>query len=46
MEVLPQEMWGDVGMCLTHLGGEVCRPTNPKHDECILNKVCEYCKQN
>jgi len=43
MNILPKEMWSDVGLALTRLGAEVCRPTNPKHDECILNKVCEYC---
>src|SRR6478672_1818281 len=45
MGILPKEIWGEVGMALSFLGRETCRPTNPKHDECLLNKVCEYCKQ-
>lgn len=43
MTVLPQDMWGEVGMALSFLGREICRPSNPKHSECIMNKVCEYC---
>ncbi len=46
MQVLPKEMWGEIGMALSFLGRETCRPTNPKHDECLLNKVCKYCLEN
>ncbi len=45
MEKLPKEIWGEVGMALSFLGRETCRPTNPIHEECPLNKVCEYCLQ-
>jgi len=44
MAELPQEMWGEIGMAISFLGRETCRPTNPKHSECVLNKVCEYCQ--
>jgi len=44
MEALPKNMWGEIGMAMSFLGREICRPTNPKHSECILNNVCEYCK--
>lgn len=43
MQKLPKEIWGEVGMSLSFLGRDICRPTNPKHDECPLNKVCNYC---
>lgn len=43
MAVLPQDMWGEVGMAISFLGRETCRPSNPKHSECVMNKVCEYC---
>jgi len=43
MGVIPEKMWGEVGTALSRLGVDTCRPTNPKHYECILNKVCEYC---
>lgn len=44
MEVLPKSMWSEVGLAISFLGREICRPTNPKHDECLMNPVCEYCK--
>ena len=43
MEALPKDMWGEIGMALSFLGRETCRPTNPKHSECIVSHVCEYC---
>ena len=46
MESLPRDMWGEIGMAISFLGRATCRPTNPKHSECILNHVCEYCLKN
>jgi len=46
MHKLPQDMWGEVGMALSFLGREICRPTNPKHSECLLSNVCEYCQKH
>lgn len=43
MEVLPQKIWREVGMALSFLGRETCRPTNPKHEECVMNAHCDYC---
>lgn len=43
MDALPEKDW-DAGMCISFLGREICRPTNPKHDECPMNGVCEYYK--
>ncbi|MFL9843621.1 endonuclease III domain-containing protein [Flavobacterium rhizosphaerae] len=43
MDALPKSMWGEIGMAMSFLGREVCRPTNPKHNECIVAEVCEYC---
>ena len=42
METLPKKQWGEVGMAISFLGREICRPTNPKCPECPLNKVCAY----
>ncbi len=42
MAVIPQESWNDVGMSFTHLGRELCRPTDPNCPECPMNQVCEY----
>lgn len=44
MEALPEKDWGEAGMAISFLGRETCRPTNPKHDECVMNKVCAYCQ--
>ncbi|HMI07391.1 MAG TPA: endonuclease III [Flavobacterium sp.] len=44
MAVLPQDMWGEIGMAISFLGRETCRPTNPKHSECAVSEHCEYCR--
>ena len=43
MEVIDQKDWGEVGMAISFLGREICRPTDAKHSECVMNKVCAYC---
>lgn len=40
MEVIPQKDWGQIGMALSFLGRETCRPTNPKCDECVMGEYC------
>lgn len=42
MEVIDQKDWGEVGMAISFLGRETCRPTNPKCPECVMNKVCAF----
>jgi len=44
MEVLDQKDWGEAGMGISFLGREICRPTNPKHSECVMKSVCTYYK--
>ncbi len=44
MDVLPQKDWAEIGMALSFLGREICRPTNPKCPECLLNACCGYYK--
>lgn len=45
MEQVDQKDWGEVGMAISFLGREICRPTNPKHSECVMNTVCAYYKE-
>lgn len=45
MEVLLPKDW-DAGMAMSFLGREICRPTNPKCGECVMNGVCEFYKSN
>lgn len=42
METLPKPQWGEIGMAISFLGRETCRPTNPKCGECVMNSVCDY----
>jgi len=46
MEVLDQKDWGEVGMAISFLGRETCRPTNPKCPTCVINKVCTFYASN
>lgn len=41
MDILPKTEW-DAGMCMSFLGREICRPTNPLCEQCVMNKVCAY----
>lgn len=43
MALIPREMWQEVGMAISFLGRETCRPSNPKHHQCVMAKHCEYC---
>ncbi len=42
MSVLPKEIWGEIGMAISFLGREICRPTNPKCSECPIQDCCQY----
>ena len=46
MEVLEAKDWGEVGMAISFLGRETCRPTNPKCSDCVMNDVCTHYKTN
>jgi endonuclease-3 len=46
MDVIDAKDWGEIGMAISFLGREICRPTNPKCPECEMNKVCNYFKSN
>ena len=42
MAVMPREDWGEIGMSLSFLGRETCRPSHPHHHECVVSKHCAY----
>jgi endonuclease-3 len=44
MALLDPKDWGETGMAMSFLGREICRPTNPKCPECVMNRVCEFYK--
>jgi endonuclease-3 len=41
MQVLPKAIWGEMGMAISFLGREICRP-QPKCPECPIRDVCQY----
>jgi endonuclease-3 len=45
MQVLPKNIWGEIGMAISFLGREICRP-KPKCEECSINVVCRHYKVN
>jgi len=45
MEAIDPKDWGEAGMAISFLGRETCRPTNPKHSECVMKDVCAYYKE-
>ncbi len=46
MEVIPEKDWGEIGMAISFLGRETCRPTHPHHQDCVVSKHCAYFKAN
>lgn len=42
MKVVPKKDWSEIGMAISFLGREICRPTNPLHDQCVMKDVCAY----
>lgn len=45
MQVLPKATWGEIGMAISFLGREICRP-KPKCNECPINNICEYYREH
>ncbi|WP_264550830.1 endonuclease III domain-containing protein [Flavobacterium sp. N2038] len=41
MQVLPKSIWSEIGMAISFLGRETCRP-KPKCEECLLADICLY----
>ena len=42
MKAISKPLWHHVGMCISFLGRETCRPTNPKCGECVMNPHCAF----
>ncbi|MGH2667237.1 endonuclease III domain-containing protein [Flavobacterium sp.] len=42
MQSLQKDIWGEIGMAISFLGRETCRPTNPKCGECPISLICYY----
>ena len=46
MQILPKNIWNEIGMAISFLGREICRPTNPKCERCPINDHCKYNSSN
>lgn len=44
MQHIPEKDWGEVGMAISFLGREICRPTNPKCGDCVMKSACAHTK--
>ncbi len=42
MNIFDKKIWSEVGMAISFLGREICRPTNPRCHECPINMNCNY----
>jgi endonuclease-3 len=42
MAAFPRNQWNALGMAISFLGREICRPTNPKCEMCVMNTVCRF----
>lgn len=45
MDVIPQKDWGEIGMAISFLGRETCRPTHPHHHDCVMSAYCAYFRE-
>lgn len=45
MTTLPKEIWNEIGMAISFLGREICRPS-PKCSECPIISICKYPKKS
>ncbi|WP_264563496.1 endonuclease III domain-containing protein [Flavobacterium sp. N3904] len=41
MQILPKNIWGEIGMSISFLGREICRP-KPKCEDCPIKHICWY----
>lgn len=41
MQILPKNIWSEIGMAISFLGRETCRP-KPNCEECLIADVCNY----
>jgi endonuclease-3 len=44
MKIMPRKYWIIVNELFVTFGKKVCRPIGPRHEECPVNKYCDYYK--
>lgn len=43
-KILPKKYWLDINHMFVRFGQTICRPINPKCDECPISDLCKYYK--
>lgn len=46
MQIFDKQTWKHIGMALSFLGRETCRPTNPRHNEYPIKEHCIFYNKN
>ncbi len=46
MQNLDKSTWREISLLVIEHGRNICKARNPKCEECVLKKYCEYYKQN
>ncbi|MGB9937136.1 MAG: endonuclease III domain-containing protein [Methanobacterium sp.] len=44
-KIVPKSYWLDLNEKFVRFGQDICRPINPKHEECIINDLCDLYKE-
>ncbi len=44
MQAISKPLWHHVGMSISFLGRETCRPSNPKCGECVMSPHCAFAR--
>ncbi|HKR04791.1 MAG TPA: endonuclease III [Bacteroidia bacterium] len=42
MKIISHKDWSAASLSMSFLGMDICRPTEPLHEECIMKNVCAY----
>jgi endonuclease-3 len=45
MKIIPKKLWNPLNISFVEYGKAICRPINPKCDQCVVNKYCKYYKE-
>ena len=41
-KLLPEELWGPINGSMVEFGRRICRPVNPRCEECFLKEHCRF----
>ncbi|MBC7118861.1 MAG: endonuclease III [Methanobacteriaceae archaeon] len=41
-EIVPRDYWIELNDLFVQFGQDICKPINPRHDECPIKEYCKY----